>query len=171
MKKISVIFSAALLLALCSCGGGNSSSSQPATAETATAAASTPAAVDMTGDSAGDERIYGKWSGPQVTTQGDKLSDVSMEFKRDGSFTYKAKGVYEEGEVEVTQDGTFTIDVDVISMTFKNSSVKDLKTGKVTKETISSEEYSDVSGTLTSEKDLYIYSDYGYNIQLKKSDS
>ena len=171
MKILSVMISAAMLLALCSCGGGNSSSSAETTAEPTSAAVSTFAAADASGDSAGDERIYGKWSGPQITTQGDKLSDVNMEFKRDGSFTYKAKGGYDNGEVEVTQDGTFTIDVDVVSMTFKNSAVKDLKTGKVTKEKISSDDYSDVSGTLTSEKDLYIYSDYGYTIQLKNSGS
>ena len=69
--------------------------------------------------------------------------------------------------MEVIQDGTFTIDVDVVSMTFKNSTVKNLKTGKEQKEKISSDDYSDVSGTLTSATELYIVSDYGYTIELK----
>ena len=152
-----------MLLSLCSCSEQSSSSSQATTAEPTTAAK-----IDATGDSAGDERIYGKWSGPQVTTQGDKLADVEMEFKRNGSFDYKAKGSYEKDDVEVIQDGTFTIDVDVVSMTFKNSTVKNLKTGKEQKEKISSDDYSDVSGTLTSATELYIVSDYGYTIELKQ---
>ncbi len=169
MKKVfSAIAAAVMLLSLCSCSEQSSSSSQATTAEPTTAAASTPGEIDATGDSAGDERIYGKWSGPQVTTQGDKLADVEMEFKRNGSFDYKAKGSYEKDDVEVIQDGTFTIDVDVVSMTFKNSTVKNLKTGKEQKEKISSDDYSDVSGTLTSATELYIVSDYGYTIELKK---
>ena len=89
-----------MLLSLCSCSEQSSSSSQATTAEPTTAAASTAAKIDATGDSAGDERIYGKWSGPQVTTQGDKLADVEMEFRRNGSFDYKAKGSYEKDDVE-----------------------------------------------------------------------
>ena len=167
MKKLIIITAAMLAVFLfASCSKQSESSAQTSTTA-ATTAASTEAVATMDSPE-GDDRIYGSWSGDQVTTQGDKLASVEMEFKKDGSFTYKAKGSYEKNEVEVTQNGSFTIDVDVVEMTFKNSEVKNLKTGKVTKEKISADDYLSVSGTLTSARELYIVSDYGYTINLKK---
>lgn len=167
MKKLSYLAALIAVLTLASC---TSQSSEPQTGTTAAVSSMPATGTVATIDSPeGDDRIYGKWSGEQITTQGDKLADVEMEFTKDGKFRYKANGSYEKDKVEVSQDGTYTIDVDVVEMTFKNSSVKNLKTGKVTKEKISADDYSSVSGTLTSATELYIVSDYGYTISLRRA--
>ena len=171
MKKLCILLAAlTALCALTACSQEASSASQAETTAAAAEAASTLPTVKPGADdnSEGDDRILGEWSGEQVTTQGDKLADVTMKFTKDGKFTYKATGEYQGDDVEISQEGTYTIDVDVVEMTFKKSTMKNLKTGKETKETISSDDYQSVSGTLTSSTDLYIVSDYGYTISLKK---
>lgn len=169
MKKIITLIAAlALICSLCSCGSGESSQTETTEAQTTAIDVTMTPSKSSDDEVTGDDRIYGEWSGPQVTTQGQTLAQVEMKFTKDGKFTYLAKGDYNGDEVEIKQDGTFTIDVDVVSMTFKNSVMKNLKTGKETKEKISEDDYQSVNGTLTSSTDLTIMSDYGYSINLKK---
>ena len=171
MKRICILIAAlTALCALTACSQEAGSSSQAETTAAVTEAATTLPTVKpgLDDDTEGDDRILGEWSGEQVTTQGDKLADVTMKFTNDGRFTYKATGDYQGDKVDITQEGSYTIDVDVVSMTFEKLTMKNRKTGKETKETISADDYQSVSGTLTSSTDLYIVSDYGYTISLKK---
>ena len=155
MKKIiALIFAAAMLFSLCSCNESGSASQTETT-------------KPLVSES-GDDRILGDWSGEQVTTQGEKLGDVDIHFSDDKTFVYKVKGDYNGESVESEQSGTYIIDVDVVTMTFKNTKVKNLKTGETEEETVDPEEYSSVSGTLTSPTDFTIDPGVGYTVTLKK---
>ena len=166
MKKVKLIFSAALiiLLSFSACGQNESANAEQTTAEPETTQETTVNDYDYDSDDL-DKRILGDWSGKQCDLDGNELADIEIRYTDDGRFTYFANGDYDGDEVKVEQSGTYTIDVDVVTMTFKHSKVTNTKTKEVTEEDL---EESTLSATLTSSTDLYIVSYAGYTIELKK---